>query len=192
VRRATLMSLVNFAAFQAGWFSCVLGAAHGLPWIGPIVVAAIVLLHLALAGAPMLEVRLLGYALMLGLLFESLLATTGSVHYASGNLVRGMAPPWILAMWVLFATTLNVSLAWLKDNLLLASGLGALLGPLSYLAGAQLGGVELVHRAAAPAFLAVGWALMMPLLLWLARRFDGMHPGSRTVVVSARLGERSR
>lgn len=190
--RAAVLPLVNFALFQAGWFSCVLGAAHGLPWVGPLVVVAIVLLHLSLAESPMLETRLLGCALILGLFFESLLSATGSLHYASGNLVRGIAPFWILAMWVLFATTLNVSLAWLKQNLLLASGLGALFGPLSYLAGAQLGGVEFIHRTAAPAFLAIGWALIMPFLVWLARHFDGMHSGSRAVAVPTRLGERSR
>ncbi len=32
VARVTLV--VNVALFQAGWFACVLGAAHGLPWIG--------------------------------------------------------------------------------------------------------------------------------------------------------------
>jgi hypothetical protein len=28
--------LVNFVAFQLGWFACVLGAAQGLPWLGPV------------------------------------------------------------------------------------------------------------------------------------------------------------
>ncbi len=34
--------LLNFAAFQIGWFACVLGAANGFPWLGPVVVAAVV------------------------------------------------------------------------------------------------------------------------------------------------------
>ena len=29
--------LINFAAFQTGWFSSVLGAAKQMPWLGPVV-----------------------------------------------------------------------------------------------------------------------------------------------------------
>ncbi|MDT8319119.1 MAG: DUF2878 family protein [Xanthomonadales bacterium] len=43
---------INFAAFQLGWFSCVLGAANGVAWIGPPVVLGVVVLHLAQAARP--------------------------------------------------------------------------------------------------------------------------------------------
>ena len=43
---------LNFAAFQIGWFSCVLGAAYELPWAGPLAVGLIVALHLSLARGP--------------------------------------------------------------------------------------------------------------------------------------------
>ncbi len=39
--------MLNFVAFQLGWFACVLGAANALPWLGPVVVATVVSLHLA-------------------------------------------------------------------------------------------------------------------------------------------------
>ena len=32
--------LVSFVAFQVCWFACVGGAARGLPWLGPLAVAA--------------------------------------------------------------------------------------------------------------------------------------------------------
>jgi len=40
--------LINFIAFQAGWFACVLGGAQGQPWLGAAAGLALVLVHLAL------------------------------------------------------------------------------------------------------------------------------------------------
>ena len=40
-------TLFNFVAFQVGWFSCVLGAANGLPLLGVLVVCLIVALQAA-------------------------------------------------------------------------------------------------------------------------------------------------
>ena len=50
-------TLINFAAFQAGWFACVAGAAHGLPWLGPLLVLPVAGWHLANAEPiqPILE-----------------------------------------------------------------------------------------------------------------------------------------
>jgi len=31
----------NLVLFQAGWIACALGAAHGMPWVGPPGAAAI-------------------------------------------------------------------------------------------------------------------------------------------------------
>jgi hypothetical protein len=78
-------------------------------------------------------------------------------------------------MWVLFASTLNVSLRWLRGRWLTAAVLGAAAGPLAYYAGAQLGGVVISDPLFAMAALAVGWASFMPLLIKLSTRLDGMH-----------------
>jgi hypothetical protein len=68
-----------------------------------------------------------------------------------------------------FGTTLRGSLSWLVGRYALAAVLGAVAGPLSYLDGAKLGAVTLhPSRAFSIAALAVGWAVVMPLLVWLA------------------------
>ena len=76
-------------------------------------------------------------------------------------------------MWALFATTLNLALRWLKGRPLLASVFGALGGPLAYYAGERLGAVEMPHQASALLALAAGWAVLMPLLTVIARRYNG-------------------
>jgi hypothetical protein len=171
---------VNFVAFQLGWFACVLGAAKGLPWAGVLVVLAVVALHLARARRPLPELRLIGLAMALGLLVDSLLLATGWLSYPAGLWLPGpwgsyLAPYWIVAMWALFATTLNVSMGWLRGRPWLAVLMGAVGGPLSYLGGEELGAIELTEPVAAMAALAVAWAVAMPLLMKAAERLDGVR-----------------
>ena len=168
-------TLINFVVFQAGWFSCVLSAAYGYPWVGLAVVGVIVMSHLVSADNRAHEVQLVALAVVLGLVFDSLLVSSGWVRYPSGMVLQGFAPYWILAMWALFATTLNLSMGWLKSSLLLASFMGAVFGPLSYMAGQRLGAIELVSFNSSMIALAVIWAAAMPILMYAASRFDGVN-----------------
>lgn len=168
--------LFNFAAFEAGWLACVLGAANDMPWLGPAVVAIAVALHLRMSANPGPETRLIILAVVMGLVFDSLLVSSGWLTYPNGMPVPGFAPYWILAMWALFATTLNVSMSWIKANLVLAAVMGAIFGPLSYLAGQRLGGLQLINDTASIVSLAIIWAIAMPLLVIAARRYDGFTP----------------
>ena len=138
-------------------------------------VGAVVLLHLGFSRRPGRELRLVGAAMLLGLVVDSVLLATGWLSYPNGQWIPGLAPYWIVAMWGLFATTLNVSMAWLRGRPVLAVLMGAVGGPLSYLAGEKLGAIELVPPLPALAALALAWALAMPLLMRLAERFDGVR-----------------
>jgi len=168
---------LNFALFQLGWFTCVLGAANGAAWLGPVVVLGIVVIHLALSLRPALELKLALSAMALGLVTDSLLLASGWLSYASGHMFGLLAPYWIVAMWALFATTLNVSMRWLAGRYGLAVLMGAIGGPLSYYGGQKLGAMEFNAPMLALVALAFAWAIVMPLLVWLANRFDGITPG---------------
>lgn len=165
--------LINLLAFQIGWFACVLGAANGYPWLGPVVVMLVVALHLGRVAQPQPELMLIAIAGLLGVLFDSALARTNWVTYPNGILLAGTAPYWIVTMWLSFATTLNVSLRWLRSRVWAAAAIGAIGGPISYLAGQQFGALEFLFPAGALAFLAIGWALVIPALIWFSERFDG-------------------
>ena len=164
---------LNVVAFQVGWFACVLGAAYGWPWAGIVAAAAAVAWHTLRAARPAQELKLVAIAVLVGALWDSTLVAAGWISFAPDAFAENLAPYWILAMWALFATTLNVSLGWLRGRLALAALLGLLAGPLAYWAGARLGALELREPAAALGALALGWALIMPGLLVLARRMDG-------------------
>jgi hypothetical protein len=168
--------VLNFVIFQIGWFSSVLGGSWHLPWVGPLVVLLAVLLHLWWARRPRQEAVLILLCGVVGAIFDSYLVMQEWVTYPSGMMFESVAPYWIIGMWMLFATTLNVSLGWLKHKSIIAALMGFVAGPLSYVAGARLGGLHFVDQTAALTALAVGWAIMMPLLLILAERFDGVTP----------------
>ncbi len=167
--------LVNIAAFKIGWLSSVIGGAQQMPWLGPLVALLVLAIHFYVAHRPARELALIVCAAALGAIFDSFLLSAGWVQYSSGLFSDFVAPYWIITMWMLFATTLNVSLRWMRERPLLASAFGFFGGPLAYIAGQKLGGITLVNETAALAALAIGWAVMMPALLWLSKIFDGIE-----------------
>lgn len=177
--------LFNFIAFQIGWFACVLGGASGWPILGVAVAAVIIALHLRRAARPRQEAVLIALNGLLGFLADSLLTGLGLLQFPSGQFHPQLAPYWMVAMWMLFATTFNVSLRWLKGRLGLAALLGMVAGPLAYYGGAQLGGAAFAKPLAGLIAVAGVWTLALPLLLAIANRCDGM---AETVPTSAEPG----
>jgi hypothetical protein len=173
------LSLVNYIFFQVGWFSCVVFAAQGRPVVGFGVALAVIGLHLFLAPRRLPEIKLILACSAIGLVFDSLLMATGWVSYPSGLWLPGLAPYWIIAMWFLFATTLNLSMGWLRGRPWLAVIAGALGGPLSYLAGEKLGGIRLENPEPALIALALAWAVIMPAIAALAQRWNGFEPAKK-------------
>ncbi len=166
--------LLNLVVFQIGWFACVLGGAYGLPWLGTVCALLIVTWHVSRLPQPSVELRLILLAGAIGLILDSLPVLLGLIHYTSGNLVSGLPPHWIVAMWLLFATLPNIGLRWLKNRGLLAALLGGLGGPLAYYAGVKLGAAQFTAPLwQALGLLAINWAIAMPLLMKLSDRFDG-------------------
>ena len=171
-----MLLLTNFAIFQVAWLTSVIGGAKEMPWLGPVAVLVALAVHLSFARRRFEEILLVLSCAVLGASFDSALVASGWVSYKSGLISENLAPYWIVTMWMLFATTLNVSMRWMRGKPLLAAAFGFVGGPSAYLAGQGLGGIILVNQPAALIALAIGWAIMMPTLMWLSETFDGM-PG---------------
>jgi len=165
--------VLNFVACQLAWSACVLGGANGRPLAGALVAAAVIGLHLALARRPAPEALLIVAASLIGLVWDSALIAIGLFTYPSGILVPGLAPYWMIALWAVFATSLNLSMGFLKGRLWLAALVGGIGGPVSYLAGGRLGGLEMSDPVLALGAQALGWAVLLPVLTHLAARWDG-------------------
>lgn len=166
---------VNYVLFQLGWLACVWGAAAGYPWLSIAAILPAVILHLAWAYKPLVELRLLALCAAIGIVFDAGLLATSWVAFPNGNWIPGLAPYWMMILWIFLGTTLNLSMAWMKGRHLLAFLLGAIGGPLAYLAGERLGGIELLNTTASMAALSVGWGIIMPLLAGAAGRLNGFR-----------------
>jgi hypothetical protein len=169
-------SLINLVSFKAGWAAVILAAAASMPELGLLAVAVVVAAHLARTPDARLESVLLLGAAAIGLVWESMLVGAGLLAYGSGQLLPGLAPYWIVAMWVLFATTLNVGMRWMRRSTLIAAAAGGIGGPLAFMAGERAGAVDFADPTVALAVIAIGWAVLLPMLVKLAERFDGHEP----------------
>jgi hypothetical protein len=168
--------VLNFVLFQLAWLACIRAAALGWPWTGTLCVAGAAAWHLHRAARPTPEARLIMLSMALGLVVDSALLAGGLITYTSGQWLPGLPPLWMVSLWGLLATTLNVSMGWLRGRPLLAAVMGAVAGPLSYAAGVRLGAAQFSDAPQALAALALAWASAMPLLMALAVRLDGVRP----------------
>lgn len=169
-----MKKIVNFLGFQIVWFAAVFGAADGNFWIGPIAVLVWLAVHVYWSESSKEEILIALTALGLGLLSDTILIGTGV--YTPRGLVPGwlVTPPWMLALWVNFGTLVNGSLGWLRERYLLGAFLGAWGGPMAYYSGHRLGALTfhppLVFHLA---LLGAAWAVAVPLLFFLAEKFQG-------------------
>ena len=85
---------VNLLLFQAGWFACVLGAAQGQPWLGVGVAAMAVAWHLVHAARPRRELALVGAAVLIGAVFETLLVRSGWLRFDGHGMLGARQRPW--------------------------------------------------------------------------------------------------
>jgi hypothetical protein len=166
---------IYFLVGQIGWFACVLGAARGASYWGIALVVILIVLHLWRVKRPRAELKLLATVTLIGGLWESALVDLGLLEYPHSTVVDGIAPFWLLALWCLFAAQFNTTYRWLKQRVLTGALLGAVAGPLSFRAGAALGALRFVKWVPATVSLVLGWALILPLVIVLSRRWDGVE-----------------
>jgi len=161
-------AIQNLVIFKLGWLACILFAAAGKPVLATLAVAAVVLLHLVRAPVPVKEALLLACAGLIGLSWESFMVFTGLITYPEGASAGVLAPYWLVAMWVLFATTINHGFRWIKRNWMLASVFGALGGPMAFLGGSAMGAAQFSNTPLALAVIGLGWAILLPTLSLVA------------------------
>jgi hypothetical protein len=189
-----LMSkLLNFLLYQLGWFCCVLGAAWGFPRSGAFAALLFLLIHLLLADSRSAELRLILVSCLLGILVDSLQQSFGVLTFKTDPGWTLWLPLWVFVIWAQFASLLRFSLNWLSGHYLLGAGLGLIGGPLAYWGGVRIGAAEFGgNLLLSISSLALVWALMIPLLLWLRSRINATagqyrglssicHPGGLTL-----------
>jgi hypothetical protein len=168
---------INFVLFQAAWFAAVLGAAHGMPWLGVIAVPLALALHLALSPDWRPELLLALAAAATGFVFDSILIAAGMFSPVPYILPSPFSSLWMVMLWVNLATTMNVSMGWLSGRYALAAVFGAIGGPVAYYSGAKLGAMTRSPDAGGLAGIGIAWAIAMPFLYGAAASINARYGG---------------
>ena len=159
-------NIVNGILFQGCWLACAIGSARGLTWPALLGFAVLAAWQLQPPRRARSDVKLLGIALVLGLIFDTLWLQLDLLSFTTSTPVAGIAPAWILFLWLAFALTVNHSLVFLKAHPLLPAIMGMIGGPMAYFAGVKFGAIS-YHGdpLLVSACLALGWALSMIILV---------------------------
>lgn len=155
--------IANGMLFNASWLAIVY--SHS-PLYAPAIALLHLLIHFALMGRGVVEVRLIFVVSLLGFSLDQAIFAAG-VLTASGP--YSVAPTWISCLWPVLATTLMHAFSSLQKRLILAAIIGAVGGTASYLAGARMSDVEFVSQFWGPITMALVWAIVFPSILLATR-----------------------
>jgi len=158
--------IANAVVFQVGWWVAVLGVARGDQWLSPILVGCLVCLNIGFLADPLPAIRVVLTVGLFGSALDSVLSSAGLLQFVSSPFGSVWCPPWLMALWCLFATTLTGSLRWLAGRTWTSALVGAICGPLSYYAGHHLGALRLgPNQLLSLLVLSLLWAILLPGLL---------------------------
>ncbi len=158
--------LPNLLGYQLVWTCAVAGAGRGCWWAGPLALAVFAGWHLYGSRERRADAMLMLGCAALGLVVDSGWIQLGWIRFESAQPWPGLAPAWIVAIWMAFGLTLNHSLALLQHHLRLAALLGLLAGPLAYhVAASAWHAAELAAGLLPTLGLGLAWALLTPALL---------------------------
>ena len=170
-----MKNILNIIGFQIGWWVCALGAQNSLDYLGPLYMATFIIIHMRFISKKYSEFILILFGIFLGLLVDSSFKYFNIINYSSINFNSYYAPSWIIAMWAGFCATLNHSLSWLKTRILASFFLGAIFGPLSYVAGLNMNIIFFISSKSKAIFiLAIVWGISIPGLFWINNKLSLM------------------
>lgn len=162
---------VNLCGFQLAWWLAILIGTSAWPLL-----CLLVLLHLLFHQHPLAEAKVVFVGAFLGFSLDTLLMYVDVFVFADPSL---LPPIWLAALWCCFTATLNQGLSWFSNKLIAAAMVGGVAGPLSYLAGEQLGAVSFGQPLwLSMVLLMMTWVLLFPMLMVIATKISSDRPSS--------------
>src|SRR5690554_6336258 len=161
----TARNILNFVLFQTGWLVCVLFPGLAAAGLVLVFLAA----HFVLVSQKRFsELQFIGFGVVLGSLMDTLWFRTGVLGINGSDEVL-VAPPWLVAIWAIFMTTLCHSLGWIGQRKWLPFALAPFAGALAYWSASKLGAVILPDLTLSLVVIALGWFVLFPLLLFIRK-----------------------
>ncbi|QWD80619.1 DUF2878 domain-containing protein [Polynucleobacter sp. MWH-Spelu-300-X4] len=113
---------------------------------------------------PRRDFELLVKGILLGIVVDTLLIQLNLISFTT-NYWKAISPVWIWVIWAGFLSTVNHSLSWLKDRLVLAAIFGSVMGPLSYWAGVSLGAGHFDYPNKSLLVISIVWLFATPIIM---------------------------
>jgi hypothetical protein len=168
--KSTSLKILNFVWFQTIWWLVILFRNDAvLPVIG------LIILWLVFSPKRVQDIKLMSMVLIIGTVTDALLTVFGIFIFDETNTLVALwpIPIWLSLLWAAFAGTVYHSLTMFKGRTLLAALGGAVFAPLSYIAGAKFGAVELgVSLMWSYIIIAMVWSVIFPLCFYLSMNVD--------------------
>jgi hypothetical protein len=163
---------INAIGFQLGWLVCIASVKFDLEAPALLFCSVLVGLHFYFSHTFLSDLKLSFIVFGLGVLIDSSLQYFSVISFY-GWALGPLSPFWLWMVWVMFALTLNYSLAFLqKKHLMLSVLLGLVFGPMSYLAGAKLGAADFDNSLAHLLTLGIIWMLTLPALVFTCQIYQ--------------------
>jgi hypothetical protein len=166
-------TILNFILFQAGWFIAVYPASLGLVWFGPLFSLCWLYTHLGIhRNSRNIDLPMVIFSAAIGFILDSTMVLTGIFSFSEMASLGYPSSIWMVSLWINLALTLNHSLGWLKEKLLMSSIFAAVGGPLAYYAGSKIGVISFQNTTVSMVALSCMWAIAMPLLFFVLKTFS--------------------
>jgi len=164
--------IFNFLGLQATWAASAYGATHSMSMLGFYIGVAYIILHFLFSKMRARDLKIMLIIGVLGIVIDSVLTQINIVSFPNFDASSFPLPPWLIALWLVFALMVPYSLYWLKKNMMVASIAGAIGGSFSYFLGHKLGALYL----AAPLLISlciyfIVWGIIFPSALKIVERF---------------------
>jgi len=168
-----MLIALNLISFQIGWFACILGAANGIFWLGPLVVCILFSVHLRLTKNFFREIALGLIISLVGFLTDTLLTLSNVYSPVPNYFEPPWSPPWLIFMWLNFATLINVSIKWLSRNYLFSAILGGIGGAIAYYSGDAFGALQYIEPVFSNIVITgIVWAGLTPLFFFVSSHIN--------------------
>jgi hypothetical protein len=157
-----MKQIANALAYQTIWFSAILWGNYGGA-VGCVIIAIL----LGTSKRKSDDIKILAFVMLLGLLVDGTLLQIGFFTFSISGLP---IPFWLLTIWLGLAMTINHSLAWFQDKLLLAALFGGLGGSGAYWAGTRMGAASFNWPLPQSLLLlAILWSLIFPTIMLFSK-----------------------
>ncbi len=162
--------VIHLIIFQAGWWSCVLSLRFDAELYALCLGAALAGIQVTLNDQRKKDIFFTSIALIMGIIFDSMIQGYLGFDFFGWS-IKALSPFWLWMIWILFALSLRGSIQIVGHvSTLNLALMGFVFGPLSYVAGAKAGAAQITSSNGQLLVLGILWAIMMPLLVWFAKK----------------------